>query len=125
MYSINVFMTFTLSNIGMARLSLQQRAGDPKWRRHVAIHGVGLVLCAGILVITVIEKFGAGGWVTLVVTAALIGFCYWVRRHYAMVARKGFKLNEELRPQIETMPNHPYPPPDPQLHPPHPTPLLP
>src|SRR5262249_32402157 len=124
MYSINVFMTFTLSNIGMARLSLQQRAGDPKWRRHVAIHGVGLVLCAGILVITVIEKFGAGGWVTLVVTAALIGFCYWVRRHYAMVARKVFKLNEELRPQIETMPNHPYPATADELDPEDPTAVL-
>src|SRR5262249_34210121 len=109
MYSINVFMTFTLSNLGMARLTLQQRVDDPKWRRHLSIHVVGLVLCAGILVITVFEKFGAGGWVTLVVTAALIAFCYWVRRHYAMVARKVFKLNEELRPQIEDMPDHPYP----------------
>jgi amino acid transporter len=109
MYSINVFMTFTLSNLGMARLSLQQRSSDPRWRRHVAIHGVGLVLCAGILVITVFEKFGAGGWVTLVVTAGLIAFCYWVRRHYAMVARKVFKLNEELRPQLEGMPDNPYP----------------
>jgi amino acid transporter len=109
MYSINVFMTFTLSNLGMARLTLQQRGDDPRWRRHLSIHVGGLILCAGILVITVFEKFGAGGWVTLVVTAALIGFCYWVRRHYAMVARKVFKLNEELRPQIEDMPDHPYP----------------
>jgi len=109
MYSINVFMTFTLSNLGMTRLAIQERPTDPNWRRHLAIHVVGLILCAGILVITVFEKFREGGWVTLVVTAALMAFCYWVRRHYTTVARKVYKLNEKLRPQIEAMADHPSP----------------
>ena len=34
------------------------------------VHGVGLVLCGSILVLTVSEKFLAGGWVTLVITLA-------------------------------------------------------
>jgi amino acid transporter len=101
MYSINVFMTFSLSNLAMSKLWIQARDKDPKWRKHLTWHVVGLVLCVGVLIITLIEKFTAGGWLTLVVTAITIGLCYYVRMHYRMVAGRVRKLNDELRPVID------------------------
>jgi hypothetical protein len=38
-----------------------------------------------ILVVTVIQKFLEGGWLTLLITAGLISFCFAVRRHYRTV----------------------------------------
>src|SRR5262249_13256674 len=83
MYSINVFVTFSLSQIAMCRHWIHERArAADVWKKNLAIHIVGLGLCLAILLITVIEKFGAGGWVTLVLTGSAIVVCLLVKRHY-------------------------------------------
>src|SRR5580658_4177679 len=61
MYSINVFLTFSLSNLGMARFWVKNRKEHPDWYRHVPIHLIALVLCLTILVVTCFEKFTEGG----------------------------------------------------------------
>lgn len=96
MYSINVFLTFSLSNLAMSRHWIGERKGDPKWLRHLPIHLLGLFLCLTILVITCIEKFGEGGWLTLVLTGALVAFCVYVKSHYAAVGCAIRKLDVEL-----------------------------
>jgi tellurite resistance protein TehA-like permease len=58
MYSINVFVTFSLSQLGMVRFFLHNREKDKKWKQHIVIHIVGLILCLTILTVTVYEKFG-------------------------------------------------------------------
>ena len=85
MYSINVFLTFTLSQLGMVRHWWQGRRVRRHWRRRLALAAVGTLLTAGILTLTAVIKFGEGGWVTLAVTAALIATCWAVRRHYQHV----------------------------------------
>ncbi|MDP2854533.1 MAG: hypothetical protein Q8O28_09865 [Smithellaceae bacterium] len=52
-----------------------------------------------ILIITIYEKFGEGGWITLVITSALIGLCYLIRRHYRKV-RQGVRQLEEILSSI-------------------------
>ncbi len=89
MYSINVFITFSLSQLGMSKFFIGKRRDDPRWLRHLAVHLVGLVLCVTILVITVLEKFTEGGWMTLVITSVVIFLCYLIRGHYTRV-RQGF-----------------------------------
>ena len=42
MYSINVFITFSLSQLGMSRFFIQRRKEDPQWLRHLCVHLVGL-----------------------------------------------------------------------------------
>jgi amino acid transporter len=106
MYSINVFLTFTLSNLGMTKFWLTSRKTDPTWKKHIRVHVVGLTLCATILAITVYEKFLEGGWITLLATSATIAMCYLVRRHYRMVARKVQKLNQDLIPIAEELMKH-------------------
>src|SRR6185312_5257361 len=96
MYAINVFVGFTLSNVGMTRFWLQHRAKHPGWWRKIVIHVIGALLCAGILTVTVIEKFKQGAWLTLVITGAAIALCMGVRRHYRRVSRQLAELNREF-----------------------------
>ena len=96
MYSINVFVTFSLSQFGMIRFFLKNRGKDTKWKQHIVIHLIGLTLCLTILCVTVYEKFGEGGWVTLLITSAVIGLCYLIRRHYMKVRESVRHLEETL-----------------------------
>ncbi|HEY3235858.1 MAG TPA: APC family permease, partial [Polyangiaceae bacterium] len=75
MYSINVFLTFSLSNLAMGRFWIRHRK-NPSWLRNLWAHMLALALCLTILVVTTIEKFTEGGWVTLLVTAALVFVCF-------------------------------------------------
>ena len=96
MYSINVFVTFSLSQFGMVRFFLRNREKDRKWKQHILIHIIGLILCLTILIVTVYEKFGEGGWVTIVITSMVIGLCYLIRAHYKKVKVAMRKLGEVL-----------------------------
>ena len=84
MYSINVFLTFSLTQIAMVRYWLQRetQTRHPDWLRHIWIHLLGGVFCLVILVITVAEKFSEGGWLTIVATSVLVGLCLLIKRHY-------------------------------------------
>ncbi len=97
MYAINVFVTFSLTNLGMCRHWIQVRREDPHWIRHMAIHVLGLGLCLTILAVTVIEKFTEGAWKTLLITSGLIALCTWVRQHYRSVEERLRKLDEEFQ----------------------------
>ncbi|HEU4382658.1 MAG TPA: APC family permease [Anaeromyxobacteraceae bacterium] len=93
MYSINVFVTFSLSQAAMLRYWLGRR-GDRGFKGGMTIHGIAFVLCFAILVGTVYEKGDQGGWVTLVVTSLVIGLCFLIRGHYRTVQKKLRRLNE-------------------------------
>ena len=79
MYSINVFLTFTLSQLGMCVHWWQERKEEPSWGRRFAINGFGLLLTTSILLVTVTLKFGEGGWVTVVITGSFVALCLAVR----------------------------------------------
>jgi amino acid transporter len=96
MYSINVFLTFSLSEMGMVRYWIQHRLKYPDWTKHIIIHLIGLVLCLSILTISLVEKFTEGGWVTLVITMVLIGFCIAIKRHYDNVETHLKRLDDIL-----------------------------
>lgn len=94
MYSINVFLTFSLSQAGMIRYWLKHRG--PGRASGLVIHGVAFLLCAGILVGVVYEKAAMGGWVTLVITGAVISLCFAVRGHYRSVQQRLRRLDTIL-----------------------------
>jgi amino acid transporter len=96
MYAINVFVTFSLSNVGMVRFWIARRARMPEWRRALPIHLIAAALCTTILVVTIVEKFGEGAWITILVTLGLVGLCFIVKRHYALVLRALRRLDREL-----------------------------
>ena len=96
MYSINVFATFTLSQLGMVRHWWQVRNQELHWRRRFAIATVGTIVTGLILIVTTVVRFTAGGWVTLIVTGLLIAFCFVVRAHYRHVRGMLVSLDDVL-----------------------------
>jgi amino acid transporter len=94
LYSINVFITFSLSQLGMVKHWWCERANESKWKTKIFINGFGLLLTGGILISLCIVKFDAGGWATLLVTGALVGVAFWVKSHYRQTQKKLHRLNE-------------------------------
>jgi amino acid transporter len=97
MYSINVFLTFSLSMFGMAGKSIRDRKTGARWKRKASLFVVGFILCATILVITAIEKFRDGGWITLLVTGAVVGLCFLIQGHYRTVRLRLAQLYHDVR----------------------------
>lgn len=94
LYSINVFITFSLSQAGMVRHWWRERSREMCWRRKLAINAVGLGLTTFILISLCLVKFSEGGWITLVVTGAVVLAAFAVRRHYRHTARKLARLDQ-------------------------------
>lgn len=87
LYSINVFITFVLSQLGMARHWWRARGSGGPWRKKLLLNGVGLVLCVSILISVASVKFNEGGWMTLAVTGTLIAIVIAIKGHYTHTAR--------------------------------------
>lgn len=101
-YVINVFVTFSLSMLGMCRHWYILRGKHPLWRRRLALFVVGAALCWTILVMTICQKFFIGGWWTIVVTGTCVAFCFAIHRYYYRVGKSLRRLNETLG-QIPTV----------------------
>jgi len=95
MYSINVFVTFSLSMFGMLRLWISRRGRRHRKRRTTLFAGAFL-LCALILVTITLENFTEGGWLTVVITGVLTLICFVIRRHYRAVSQRLSRLNEDF-----------------------------
>lgn len=100
LYSINVFITFTLSQLGMVREALRDRGRHRDWISRLLVNGTGLVVTSFILVSVVAVKFHEGGWITLIVTGVLAAFFIKVRSHYGRV-QKMLKRLDTLVPVTE------------------------
>jgi amino acid transporter len=96
LYAINVFLTFTVSQLGMCKHWLTTRDRNPDWFRRFLINGVGLVLTSSILCFTFVLKFAEGAWLTFVITSALVVVCMLINRHYRNVRTIVAKLDETL-----------------------------
>ena len=108
LYSITVFVTFTLSQAGMVRYWLESRAVVKNWSKRILINGIGLVLTSFILVSMVLVKFNEGGWITILITGAMIALVFAVKQHYVHAERRTKKLDKVLptpgSPRLATFP---------------------
>lgn len=82
LYSINVFITFSLSQSGMVRYWLKADIPRQRRLRKLGLSVLGLALTLMILASLVIVKFGEGGWITLVVTMALVLIVRFIKKEY-------------------------------------------
>jgi amino acid transporter len=115
MYSINVFVTFSLSMIGMTIHWYQHKDKHPLWRRRVALFAFGAVLCLSILGASIYYKFFQGGWKTIVVTGLVTCVAILIRRYYRNVTKRLKGLDESLGTiEVHGEPN--LAPPDPDQH---------
>ena len=100
MYSINVFLTFSLSQLGMCLHWLKTPA--PHRGKKLTVNLLGLAMSLSILAVTIIIKFRQGGWITLTITGAFVGVCLVVRRHYRNVQEMMSRLDDVMA-QVEVM----------------------
>ena len=87
LYSINVFLTFSMSLLGLCIYWWQHRDRDPRWRHRLALSLGGFIVTASILLVTLVERFTEGG-MTVLITGAVIGFCLLNHAHYASIKEK-------------------------------------
>jgi amino acid transporter len=94
LYSINVFITFSLSQFAMVRHWWKNRSCATDWRLKLAINGVGFGLTTFILISICVVKFTVGGWITLVITGTLVIVAFAIKRHYTRIAQQLRRLDE-------------------------------
>lgn len=97
MYSINVFITFSMTEAAMVKHWFSVRKTDPKWKRHSSVHVTGFFLCFSILVVMILEKFMEGAWATLVITSACIGISVYIKRHYLKIGHRIKHIEGKIR----------------------------
>ncbi|MCV7114155.1 APC family permease [Mycolicibacterium setense] len=98
LYIVGVFVSFTLSQIGMVRhwTRLLRTETDPavrsKMHRSRVINAVGLTATGTVLVIVVVTKFAAGAWIAILAMAVMFVIMKMIHKHYDTVAHE---LQEE------------------------------
>ena len=96
LYTIGVFVAFTMSQAGMVSRWLRLR--EPGWQHGLAMNAVGMVLTAIVFLVTAGDKFTEGAWIVLVLIPLLVATFFSIHRHYADVA-------EDLATETPTSPD--------------------
>lgn len=107
LYTVNVFITFTLSLAGLTRFWWKQRRDVEGARRRLGLSAFALLVTSGILVIIVVERFLQGGIITLAITSCVIVTGLAIRRHYARVRRMIDAIGRGQRWQIQPLESPP------------------
>lgn len=85
LYSVGVFVCFTLSQVGMVVHWVRGHQAGWWWR--LAVNAFGAFLTFVVLVIVLVEKFEHGAWVVAVLIPALVLMMVFINRQYAASAR--------------------------------------
>jgi amino acid transporter len=103
LYAIGVFLSFTLSQSGMAhrwwksgRLQPGEKrtepgsvvVHDPRWLFKMLVNGFGAVCTAVVMMVFAVTKFNDGAWIVLVIIPTLVFIFLNIHRHYKNLAKK-------------------------------------
>jgi amino acid transporter len=103
LYAIGVFLSFTLSQAGMARrwwkighLNAGEEIFEPGstlryekgWQYRMLINGFGAVCTAVVMVVFAVTKFREGAWVVLILTPILVAIFFSIHHHYRGLAKR-------------------------------------
>ncbi|MEP6468705.1 MAG: APC family permease [Chloroflexota bacterium] len=107
LYTLGVFVAFTLSQTGMVRRWWKRR--EPGWRRGLAINGLGAVTTGVIVLIVAASKFLAGAWLVMIMIPALVGLMWAIHVHYrrlelAIAPRSTIAVTRPPRPPLVIVP---------------------
>ncbi len=80
LYTLGVFIAFTLSQLGMFVRWYRRR--EPGWARGLAINGLGTATTAVVAVVVATSNFFQGSWLVIVLVPILMAFLFGIRRHY-------------------------------------------
>lgn len=85
LYTVGVFIAFTLSQSGMVVHWWRLRREVRGWRWRAALNGVGAVATGVVALIVGVAKFALGAWTVLLLIPLLIGLMWAIGRHYRSV----------------------------------------
>ena len=85
LYTLGVFVAFTLSQSGMVRRWWVRR--EEGWRRGLLINGLGAVTTAVIVVVVAASKFLAGAWLVMILVPMLVAVMWGIHVHYRRLER--------------------------------------
>lgn len=111
LYAIGVFLSFTLSQVGMVvrwqkisklkpgdaiAINASVLRYDPYWRIKQIINATGAIVTCVVTLVFAITKFSGGAWITIVLTPSLVYIFFRIHHHYQSVARQ-LSLQGETR----------------------------
>jgi amino acid transporter len=103
LYAIGVFLSFTLSQAGMARrwwksghLKIGEEIVDPGstvkyekgWQFKMIVNGVGSISTFVVMVIFAVTKFHDGAWIVIALTPLLVTIFFAIHKHYKRLAKQ-------------------------------------
>ena len=112
LYIVGVFVSFTLSQIGMVRhwTRLLRTEDDPEERHRMVrsriVNTIGFIATGAVLIVVLITKFLAGAWIAILAMGSLFILMKAINRHYAAVARELTAREEEQREIVLPSRNH-------------------
>ncbi len=119
LYAIGVFLSFTISQVGMVihmrRIghlkpgeSMQGREAelhyDPRWRLKMWISGFGAFSTGIVMIVFAVTKFASGAWFVVILIPTLVLIFFRIHRHYREVAQ-ALSLARK-RPDVRRYPVH-------------------
>ena len=102
LYAIGVFVSFTLSQLGMVRFWFRERG--PRWPMRATLNATGAVTTGVVSLIIAITKFTHGAWLVILLIPLVVLLLLTIRRHYDDVAHQ-LSL-EGLEPEDLPLPRH-------------------
>ena len=102
LYAIGVFLSFTLSQTGMARrwwkvghLKPGEEVREPGstlryedgWRAKLVINAVGAVCTLVVMIVFAVTKFAEGAWIVVLLTPTLVTIFFAIHHHYRDLAK--------------------------------------
>ncbi|HEY0730198.1 MAG TPA: APC family permease, partial [Pyrinomonadaceae bacterium] len=97
LYAVGVFLSFTLSQLGMVRHWYATKS--PRWKKSIVVNAVGAVATFVVLCVFIITKFVHGAWIVVVVIPLLVALFRAIHQHYLSVAKQlSIEGLEQLHP---------------------------
>ena len=103
LYAIGVFLSFTISQTGMAVRwwksghikpgeEIVERGStvvhDPKWKQKLALNGLGGILTFIVMIVFAVTKFHDGAWIVVFLIPTLVLIFFRIHQHYRTVAKR-------------------------------------
>ena len=97
LYTVGVFVAFTLSQSGMVRHWWALRTQQQGWWWRATLNGLGATATGIVAVVVGIAKFALGAWMVLILIPLLVGMMWAIRTHYR-------RLDRAIRPETPIEP---------------------
>jgi amino acid transporter len=94
LYTVGVFLAFTLSQAGLVRRWWNHRETERRWRWLLALNGAGACATGLVAVVVGVSKFTHGAWLVLVLIPLLVALMWKIHEHYTQLAEASRRAPE-------------------------------